>query len=66
MNIKELAELVIKTIGSKSKLVFKQLPEDDPAKRKPDISVAKKELVWEPKVLLEEGLKQTIAFFDSK
>ena len=63
MTIKELAELVIKTIGSKSELAFKSLPGDDPAKRKPDISVAKKELGWEPKVSLEEGLKKTIDFF---
>ena len=63
MTIKALAELVIKTIGSKSELAFKPLPGDDPAKRKPDISNAKKELGWEPKVSLEEGLEQTIEFF---
>ncbi len=63
MTIKELAELVIKTTGSKSGISFKPLPGDDPAKRKPDISIAKKELGWEPKVSLEEGLKKTIEWF---
>jgi len=63
MTIKELAELVIKAIGSKSELAFKELPGDDPAKRKPDISVAKKELGWMPKVSLNDGLKQTIEWF---
>ncbi len=66
MTIKELAEFVIKTTGSKSKLAFKSLPGDDPAKRKPDISIAKKELGGELKVSLEEGLKETIAFFEGK
>lgn len=66
MTIKELAEIVIKTTESKSELVFKPLPGDDPAKRKPDISVAKKELGWEPKVSLKEGLKKTIEFFSGK
>ncbi|HLD04395.1 MAG TPA: UDP-glucuronic acid decarboxylase family protein [Candidatus Nanoarchaeia archaeon] len=61
--IKELAEKVIQLIGSKSKVVFKELPKDDPMRRKPDISLAKKELDWEPKVQLEEGLKKTIAWF---
>src|SRR3989344_357936 len=53
--IKELAEKGIQLIGSKSKGVFKELPKDDPMRRKPDISLAKKELDWEPKVQLEEG-----------
>jgi len=60
----ELAEKVIDMTGSKSKIVFMPLPSDDPKKRKPDISLAKKELGWEPMVKLEEGLKLTIAYFD--
>jgi UDP-glucuronate decarboxylase len=62
--IRELAEKVIKLTGSKSKLVFKPLPQDDPRQRKPDITLAKKLLNWEPKVPLEEGLKKTIEYFD--
>ena len=50
-------------VGSKSKITFKPLPEDDPKQRLPDISKAKKELSWEPKVDLEEGLKTTIEYF---
>ena len=59
----ELAELVLKLTGSHSKLVFMPLPSDDPLQRKPDISLAKKELGWEPTIPLEEGLKRTIAYF---
>ena len=51
--------------NSKSKLVFKDLPSDDPTQRKPDISLAKKELDWEPKVQLEQGLEKTIECFDT-
>jgi UDP-glucuronate decarboxylase len=61
--IKELAEKVIKLIGSKSKIVYKELPEDDPKQRQPDITLAKKELNWEPKIQLEEGLIKTIDYF---
>ena len=59
----ELAEKVINMTGSKSKIVYKNLPSDDPMMRKPDISLAKRELDWEPKVSLDEGLEQTISFF---
>ena len=59
----ELVELVIKLTGSKSKLAFKSLPSDDPKMRQPDISQAKLNLGWEPKVCLEDGLKETIAYF---
>jgi len=63
--IRELAEKVIEHVGSKSKLAFHPLPEDDPTQRQPDISLAKKELNgWEPKINLEEGLAKTIAYFD--
>jgi UDP-glucuronate decarboxylase len=50
--------------GSKSKLVFLPLPQDDPLQRQPDIALAKKELNWEPKVSLREGLEKTIVYFD--
>lgn len=61
----ELAEKVIKLTGSKSKLIFQPLPQDDPAQRKPDISLAKEKLDWEPKINLDEGLAKTIAYFKS-
>tara|TARA_R110001592_G_scaffold133910_1_gene349387 strand:- start:1847 stop:2791 length:945 start_codon:yes stop_codon:yes gene_type:complete len=61
--IRELAETVIRLTGSSSELVFKPLPQNDPTRRKPDISVAKDKLAWEPRIDLEEGLKPTIAYF---
>ena len=61
--ILELAEKIIRLTGSKSKLAFKPLPEDDPMQRKPDISKIKKLINWEPVTSLEDGLKQTIDFF---
>ncbi|SDX08193.1 UDP-glucuronate decarboxylase [Lutibacter oricola] len=63
--ILELAEKVIKLTGSKSKIVFKPLPSDDPMMRQPDITLAKKELDWSPKIELDEGLSKTIHFFKS-
>ncbi len=59
----QLAELTLKLVGGKSKIVHKPLPSDDPKQRRPDISLAKKVLKWEPKVPLEEGLQRTIAYF---
>jgi UDP-glucuronate decarboxylase len=59
----ELAELVLRLTGSKSKLVFKSLPQDDPHQRKPDITKAQDNLGWSPKVALEDGLKETISYF---
>ena len=59
----ELAERIISLTESTSKLGFKPLPQDDPKQRKPDISFAKSALKWEPKVSLEDGLKETIAYF---
>jgi UDP-glucuronate decarboxylase len=59
----ELAEKVIQLTGAKSRLVFKPLPSDDPRQRQPDISLARSRLDWEPKVGLEDGLKETIAYF---
>lgn len=61
----ELAELVLKLTGSSSRLIFEPLPSDDPKQRQPDISKAKQALGWEPKVKLEDGLKETIAYFRS-
>ena len=59
----ELAEKVLQLTGSKSKLAFKELPSDDPKQRQPDIALAKDSLKWTPKVSLEDGLKETIAYF---
>lgn len=59
----ELAEKVLWLVGGKSKLTFHPLPEDDPKQRQPDITLAKWKLAWEPKVVLEDGLKETIAYF---
>jgi UDP-glucuronate decarboxylase len=63
VSVQDLATLIIRMTGSKSKIVYLPLPEDDPRQRKPDISLAKKELEWEPKVGLEEGLGVTIEYF---
>ena len=62
--IKDLAELAIAMTGSKSELVFRPLPQDDPMQRQPDISLAKDRLGWEPSVPLRDGLARTIAYFD--
>lgn len=61
----ELAEKVIELTGSKSKLVFKPLPSDDPVRRCPDITLARENLQWEPKISLSDGLKKTISYFDN-
>ncbi len=63
--IKELADMVIDLTGSRSKIVYKPLPQDDPLQRCPDISLAKEKLNWEPKIKLETGLKKTIEYFDN-
>ncbi|MGB0409779.1 MAG: UDP-glucuronic acid decarboxylase family protein [Opitutales bacterium] len=62
--ILELAEKVIAQTGTKSKIVYEPLPEDDPKQRQPDITEARKVLGWEPTVSLDKGLKPTIAYFD--
>ena len=64
--ILDFAKLIIELTDSKSKIVYKPLPGDDPTQRKPDISLAKKELNWEPKVDIKEGLTKTIEYFDKK
>jgi len=59
----ELAEQVVRQVGGRSKLVFMPLPPDDPKQRQPDITLARGKLDWEPKVQLEDGLRETIAYF---
>lgn len=61
--IRELAETVLRLTGSNSRIVFRPLPADDPVRRQPDITLARKILGWAPKVELEDGLKETIAYF---
>jgi UDP-glucuronate decarboxylase len=61
----ELANIILELTGSKSKLVFKPLPGDDPKQRKPDISLAKEKLGWEPTIQLRDGLIKTINYFDN-
>jgi len=62
--IKELAEIILELIKeSKSKMIYKELPMDDPCKRRPDISLAKEKLKWEPVIQLREGLQKTIEYF---
>ncbi len=63
--VMELANKIRKLTGSKSKIVYKPLPKDDPTKRRPDISKAKEVLNWEPKVSLDEGLQKTIEYYQS-
>ncbi len=61
--IKELAETIITMVGGKSKLIFNPLPQDDPKQRKPDITLARNKLGWEPKVKLHDGLSNTVDYF---
>jgi UDP-glucuronate decarboxylase len=61
--ILQLANKVIEMTDSKSRIVFKPLPSDDPMQRKPDITLAKNLLGWQPTIALEDGLKETIAYF---
>ena len=63
MTIRQLAELVVKMTGSKSEIVYRPLPADDPMQRQPNITLANKHLDWEPNVVLETGLERTIAYF---
>ncbi len=66
LTIEQIARLIIKMTGSKSQIVYKPLPEDDPKVRQPDITRARTLLGWEPKVSLEEGLSKTIEYFRTK
>lgn len=61
----ELAQLVLKLTGSNSKIIYRPLPHDDPKQRRPDITLAKEQLDWEPTIFLEEGLKKVIAYFQT-
>ena len=63
--ILELAKKIVEITNSKSKIVFKPLPQDDPMQRRPDISLAKEKLKWQPAVKLDQGLKKTIKYFDT-
>ena len=60
----QLAKEIIEMVGSKSKIISKELPVDDPKQRCPDIELAKKKLGWNPKLHREEGLKKTIEYFE--
>jgi UDP-glucuronate decarboxylase len=62
-SILQLAEMIIKLIGSQSKIIFKPLPQDDPLQRQPDITMARERLDWKPMIDLEEGLKRTLKYF---
>jgi UDP-glucuronate decarboxylase len=66
ITIQELAEKILKTTKSKSKISYNKLPSDDPIRRCPDISLAKKMLNWEPETSLDEGLEKTIQYFREK
>jgi dTDP-glucose 4,6-dehydratase len=66
MTIEEIAKVIIRISGSKSQIVYRPLPEDDPKVRKPDITRARTLLDWEPKVLLEDGLRETLEYFKTK
>jgi UDP-glucuronate decarboxylase len=66
MTIRDLATEVLRLVGSKSKLVFKPLPQDDPMRRKPDISLADSQLGWQPQIALLDGLQRTIADFEAR
>jgi len=66
LSIKQIAIMIKEIIGSRSKLIFKKLPSDDPTQRKPDISLAKEILNWRPKINLNEGLKKTISYFEKE
>jgi UDP-glucuronate decarboxylase len=65
VSVGDLARMIIDMTGSKSKIVHKPLPEDDPKQRQPDITLARKELGWEPAIGLDEGLRKTIEYFRS-
>jgi UDP-glucuronate decarboxylase len=64
VSVLELAEKIINLTGTKSKIVFQPLPQDDPVQRQPDIQLAKEKLNWKPSIQLESGLKNTIGYFD--
>ena len=61
--IRQLAERVLALVGSRSKIIYKELPQDDPRQRRPDITLAKAQLNWQPSIALEEGLRRTVEYF---
>jgi len=61
--IKQLAERVLALVGSRSKIIYKELPQDDPRQRRPDITLAKAQLNWQPSIALDEGLRRTVEYF---
>ena len=65
MPVIDFAKIIINATNSKSEIIFKELPKDDPVKRQPDISLAKEKLNWQPKYNLEDGLKKTIEYFEN-
>ena len=66
LTIEQIARTIIELVGSKSRIVYRPLPVDDPRQRRPDITRARTILGWEPKVPLEEGLLKTIAYFKNR
>ncbi|MNC87048.1 UDP-glucose 4-epimerase [compost metagenome] len=66
MTIEEIARTIITLVGSRSRIVYRPLPVDDPRQRRPDITRARTILGWEPKVGLEEGLTKTVEYFKAK
>jgi len=66
ISILDFAKEIVRLTGSKSKLIFRPLPQNDPKVRQPDISKAKRVLEWEPKVSRQEGLRRTLAYFEKK
>jgi UDP-glucuronate decarboxylase len=62
--IRHLAETIVEMVGSRSRIEFRPLPQDDPKQRRPDIALARRELAWEPRVPMEVGLRSTIAYFE--
>ena len=66
VTIEEIARAIIKLVGSKSQIVYRPLPTDDPKQRRPDITRARTLLGWEPKINLEEGLLKTVGYFKQK
>ena len=62
--VSELADRVIRLTNSRSTIVYRELPQDDPLQRCPDITLARRDLAWEPRVALDDGLTRTIAYFD--
>jgi len=65
LRIIDIAEMIINLTGSSSKLIYKALPQDDPRRRQPDIRKAREELNWQPEIAIKDGLKKTIAYFES-